>query len=343
LKSDKEGGTLVEVAASLFLSLVLFSAIRVLSLFGAPLALFAAAPMAVLCIRRGESTFLMAAMAGAVLSGLLMGGASAMAYALTVAFPAVLIARGLAYDWRPEKIVGIATVVIAGVSVLMLRAMLPEGVRPWIDQLVAESISSYQANGAPPAIVAMMQKQAENYANVMYHVIPMAFAWSGMALTVASMLATRGYFSRTPHPAVTLSPITRWSLPDSWVWVLIGAAVLALLPSGPMRAVGGNLLGVLALAYACQGWAVMAHQFEARDVHPGLRAAVYLTLLLWPIFVLLLVAVGVFDVWTDVRKVRDDAATEGDAGLGDGPVDDDPEQHSSDEDDSGPDDSAPRA
>ena len=327
---------------------MLFAAIRVLSLFGAPLALFAAAPMAVLCIRRGESNFLMTAMAGAVVSGLLMGGPSAIAYALTVAFPAMLIARGLAYGWRPEKIVGIATVVIAGISVLMLQAVLPEGVRPWIDRLVTESISSYQANGAPPAIVAMMKQQAENYANVMYHVIPMAFAWSGMALTVASMLATRGYFARTPHPAVTLSPITRWSLPDSWVWVLIGAAVLALMPSDPMRVVGGNLLGVLALAYACQGWAVMAHQFEAREVHPGLRAAVYMILLLWPIFVLLLAAVGVFDVWTDVRKVHEGAVPDAALATDDAVTDEDSDKDDSDEsgadgDDSGPDDSPPRS
>lgn len=301
---DEREGTLVEAAASLFLAVVLFAAVRVLSLFGAPFTLFASAPLAVLCIRRGETVFLGASAAGAVLAGLFMGGPTAGAFLLSVAFPAILISRGLAFRWRPEKVVGIAAVVITVCALVALEAMLPGGIRPWVGELVTQNIAAYKAAGAPKDMVAMIEGQADAYARFMFRIMPMAFMWSAMALTVAGLLATRAYFARRPHAAVVLSPLDRWHLPDNWVWVLITAGVLALVPVGTMQVVGGNVLGVMALAYAFQGWAVLAHQFEARRVHQAVRIAVYLILLLWPVFVLLLVAVGVFDVWTDVRRVR---------------------------------------
>jgi len=296
----------VEAAASLFLSLALFAAVRVLSVLGMPMALFAAAPMAVLCIRKGESVFLATAATAIVAAALVMEGASAGAYALTVAFPALLIARGLAFGWRPEKIVGICAAVISVLALLALNAALPDGVRPWIAQVVADNIALYKEAGAPTDVIAMLERQADAYARWMFNMMPMAFVWSGMALTAASMLATRAYFSRRPHPAVALTPINRWHLPDTWVWVFIASAVLMLLPIGESKALGGNLLGILALAYAFQGWAVMAYLFEHKGVHPAVRYAVYMILLLWPVFVVFLVLIGIFDVWTDSRKVRNE-------------------------------------
>ncbi len=316
----------MEVAASLFLSLALFAAIRVLSVLGMPLALFAAAPLAVLCIRRGESVFLATAAAASMGAALLLGGGSAAgAYALTVAFPALLIARGLAFQWRPEKIVGIAAVVIAAMALMALAAVLPDGIKPWIDQLVADNIAAYRAAGAPADVLATLEQQSDFYAQLMYDVMPMAFVWSGMGLTVASMLAVRAYFARRPHPAVTLAtPINRWYLPDVVVWAFIIATALALLPLGGLRVLGGNLMGVLAMAYALQGWAVMSYLFEHRQVHPAVQGATYMILLLWPVFVVFLVLLGLFDVWTDSRKVRDDTPSAGpDNATGNPP--DDPE------------------
>jgi len=269
-----------------------------------PLAMFAPTPMAVLAIRRGESLFLGMAALGAVLCGLLLGPPSAVAYLFVVALPALLIGRGLAFDWAPEKIVGIAAVILTAVTITALEALAPGGLRPWIAELVTQTVEMYRQAGAPPEMIGALESRTDSTATFLYYITPMAFMWSGMGVAAAGLLATRAVFQRQPHPAVTLTDLTRWSLPDSWIWGLIGSAVLLLLPVDPLRILGGNVLGILSLAYAFQGWAVMVYVFRAKQVHIAVQAGVYVALLLWPVLAIFLVGLGVFDLWTDVRRVR---------------------------------------
>jgi len=291
----------VALAASLFL----FLAVQLLATLGLPLMLFTAAPLAVLCVRQGESVFLTTAAIGLVGTGLVLGPSGAAAFLVAGAVPALLIGRGLAFQWAPERIVG-PVVVIAAVATLATLSQ-GDGLRAWVAQVVDQIVAGYKAAGLPPEVVDTLTQQAASLTTTLYHISPMLFTWGGMLLGTAALLATRYFFTRYPHPAVTLTPLTRWHLPDVWVWGLIGAAVLAMVPEVSIRVCGKNLLGVLALAYAFQGWAVMVHVFRARRVHPAIQGFCYLTLLLWPLSVIglaILLLAGVFDMWTDVRKLR---------------------------------------
>jgi uncharacterized protein YybS (DUF2232 family) len=302
---------LTEAAASLFLALLLFSAVHFLSVLGLPLGMFAPAPLAILGVRRGLPVLLAAAALGLAAVGLAADVTGALSFLFAVGLPALLIALGLTRGWAPEAVVGAAAAALTVATLAALHVLLPEGVRPWVGRLVDESIAVYAQQGAPEAMVQSLKAQAGAYADFFYHMLPTAVAWSGMALAAGSLLLARAFFVRRPEPAARLFSPLEWHLPDAWVWALIAAGALLLVPHPAARIAGGNALGVLALAYAFQGWAVVAHLFRAKQVHRAIRVAFYLLLVLWPVLSLFLVLAGVFDIWTDLRKVRPpaDAAT----------------------------------
>lgn len=284
-------------------------AVRVASVLGLPLALLAPAPLAILCLRQGAPVLLGWAAAGAGALGLLAGPASGAAFVFVVGIPAFLIARGLAARWPPEWVVGGTGAVVATATLAALYVLLPEGIRPWVGQLVDQTIAAYSQGGADET-AQWLQARSAPLAGFVYAMLPLGMASSGIAVGAASLLVTRAYLARRPVAGVEpFSPLT-WHLPDVWIWALIAAGVLLLVPHDAARIVGANALGIMALAYAFQGWAVTAYIFDAKAVHPILQATFYLLMLLWPPLATFLVLVGVLDVWTDLRKVRaaDDAA-----------------------------------
>ncbi|MFQ5507721.1 MAG: DUF2232 domain-containing protein [Leptospirillia bacterium] len=297
-------GTLLEVAASLSVSALLFLAIHFLFPVGMPLAMFAPVPLVILAMRRGLSTAMGTGILGAVLLGIPLGVPVTIGYLVAVVVPAFCIIQGLIAGWRPEKTVGIGALFVAVLTLGILSASLPDGLRVWVGELVVETITAYEEAGAPAEQVGMMRQQSEAITDFLYHICPLTFAWTGMLLMVASFLASRALITKISNGAVTFLPMARWHLPDEWIWALIAAAVLVVLPVPAARIAGGNLLGVLLLAYGFQGWAVLAHFFKTRQVRPILQTAIYMTFVVWPVLAIPLVMLGVFDMWSDARGVR---------------------------------------
>lgn len=311
---------MAEAAASLFLSLILFVSLQFLPVVGMVLAVFAPAPLAVLCIHRGESVFLGATLVALTLEGVLFGGGGAGLFLLVVGVPAFVIARGLAFGWRPEVVVGVPALVVTGAAFVTAGRAGPDGMRGWIEQSVQQLVAAYRQSGVPPETIQQMEQSAGFMVDVLHRISPLMFIWAGAAVALCSLMAARLFFSRRPDPSVSLAPLDRWFLPDAWVWGLIASGVLVLVPNHAARTAGLNLLGVMFLVYACQGWAVVAHFFRTRQVHAFVQAVFYLgLLLLWPlslILVAMLVALGVFDVWADTRRVRGSGEAAGMADSG---------------------------
>lgn len=296
---------MAEAAASLFLSLSLFSSVYFLGGFGVPFALFSPAPLAIVGIRQGEA-YLLGAGGGAVLiSGFLLGPGAGGAFLFGAAVPALLIARGLVFDWAPERVVATSAGLFTAATFFAVEMFSPGGMRAQVADVVERTISAYRQAGAPEMSVMPLEKQAAFLTDFLYYTSPTSFMWSGALICLFGLIATRHYFSLNPHPAVPdLTSLSRWHFPDRWIWVLIAAGIAVLVPGALIRMVAGNVLGMLALAYALQGWAVMVYVFRVRRTHMVLQVAFYLMLLMWPVLVAVLAVFGVFDIWTDSRGLR---------------------------------------
>lgn len=106
-----------------------------------------------------------------------------------------------------------------------------------------------------------------------------------------------------------LGPLKRWQLPFSFVWGLIGLALLLLadiyfFKVGYFKFLALNLFIPLGLIYFFQGLAILAYYAQRWSIPPLVKLLGYLVFLIFfqPIGVVLL-SLGFFDSWFDFRKL----------------------------------------
>ena len=89
-----------------------------------------------------------------------------------------------------------------------------------------------------------------------------------------------------------------------WVWVLIGGLALLLLPlDGLADRAGGNLLVFMAALYALRGAAVLLVVGGSPGLLGWLLVAL-VGLLLYPLVMIAMFAIGLSDTWLDLRTRR---------------------------------------
>jgi hypothetical protein len=134
-----------------------------------------------------------------------------------------------------------------------------------------------------------------------------------MILTVVTIAAcsygiARALLIRKPGAGPTLVPITfgLWHASDAWVWGLIAALSFFMIPSDTAKIVGWNLLIPFAALYLIQGVALVDHFLkEKAHVQTVIRILIHSIMLSLPPILLVVIVIGVMDIWSDYRKLRE--------------------------------------
>jgi hypothetical protein len=100
--------------------------------------------------------------------------------------------------------------------------------------------------------------------------------------------------------------LASWRVSEYLVWVFLASGVLLLLPLGILSHVGLNVFVVTLALYLLQGIAIAAFWGLRLPIPPGARLWLALLVLLFagPLFVVLCIAAGLFDLWVDFRRQR---------------------------------------
>jgi uncharacterized protein YybS (DUF2232 family) len=101
-----------------------------------------------------------------------------------------------------------------------------------------------------------------------------------------------------------------WRLPDRLVWLMISAALVALIPAGLLKVGGINALVVGGLVYWFQGLAVFSFFLHKWNLPILLRAFLYVMVVFQSFGTVILVGTGLADVWLDFRKIRPSTETD---------------------------------
>ena len=95
-----------------------------------------------------------------------------------------------------------------------------------------------------------------------------------------------------------------WKGPEPMVWVLIACGFVIFIPGLQfLRIFAFNILLVIGAAYFIQGLAIIAYFFHKNNVPRFLRGVTYVLIAFEQIFTLLVVGLGLFDLWGDFRRL----------------------------------------
>ena len=104
---------------------------------------------------------------------------------------------------------------------------------------------------------------------------------------------------------LSLDQLRDWKGPEPLVWGLIACGFVLLAPG--LDIVNGlalNVLLVIAACYFAQGLAIIAFFFHKNKVPRFLRGITYVLIVLQQIFTLMVVGLGLFDLWGDFRRLK---------------------------------------
>lgn len=241
----------------------------------------------------------------AAILGLVFDLRTALFVLIFAGFPALAAVASLWRHPRIEVAVGLAT----ALSMAALIAALGGGqgglggIAPNVETLWLKSfddaIALYGQLGAPSDWLAELSAQREELIGGLMRVFP-ALAVIAVAGVWFLNLRLSARWADWPQTR----DLRRWALPDELVWVFIASGFASLTSSEIVSICASNVFLVMLACYFCQGLAIVSFHLQRLKTPLVLRIASYLLISLQYIVACVVLALGVFDLWGDFRRLH---------------------------------------
>jgi uncharacterized protein YybS (DUF2232 family) len=133
--------------------------------------------------------------------------------------------------------------------------------------------------------------------------MPALTIMSSLFVCWLNLMAAKSVLTSRTLPYPDFGPLNHWRAPEQIIWLLIGSGLSMLLPSQGIKLVGINVLLVLLTIYFFQGMGIVAFFFEKKRLPRFFRIMLYALIALQQVFLLVVIGLGVFDLWLDFRKI----------------------------------------
>jgi len=238
-----------------------------------------------------------------------LGSGAVVVWLLMFGVPATALALGLRHSWSFERTA--LTGMVAWLAGILGSTYLVYGdfatsikmVREQLNRGVDLALSTYSAVGMPDAQLAALQADRDLLVATLIEILPALIVLSGALLVLANLVLLRRWV-RAAHDG----DLRLWRTPDRLIWALIAAGFAMFLPVHPLALAARNVFLVLLGCYFCQGLAIVSYYLARFRLPYGVRVAGYLLIAVQHIVAGVVLALGVFDLWGDFRRLSVRAA-----------------------------------
>lgn len=174
-----------------------------------------------------------------------------------------------------------------------------------IKKSIEQTFETIENAGKDQVDMETMRKFAEE-SSIKFAVAYPAFLAIGSLFTaiinyLAVMFLWPRFYGTSLFSSVEFS---KWILPDQLVWPLILSGVASFLASGGLQVLGLNFLLLFLAVYFLQGAVIVLHLLQRKKVPVFLRIIIFIIIMTQPLFMGILIGMGIFDLWVDFRKIR---------------------------------------
>jgi len=288
----------------------LFLAAFAIPLLGQVLALFTPVPLIIVSVRQGKWQGLTALVAASAVVAALGGWQLAAILFLSFGLMAIGVSEGMQRNWKHEQTAlfgGLLPIVVLGV--LLAIYFIRVGKSPvavaeeYLRNSLAETAKFYTSMKLND-MAAMVNAVSDKF---VYYLV--RFSLGIIIATSITQAAccygiARAVITRRPGALMPMQvPFALWHAPDIWIWGLIVALALIIIPQETSRLIGWNLAIIFGTVYLAQGTAIADFYLKKIRLRTYVRGAMLGLILAMPSIVFI-IAMGIVDVWADVRKVR---------------------------------------
>ncbi|MCG6533087.1 MAG: YybS family protein [Syntrophales bacterium LBB04] len=239
----------------------------------------------------------------------LSGAAANLPFLFITGFLGLFLSEIFRRNYSIEKTVvyPVTVILMLWCSFIVLQS-LSAGEEPWrlvedyIGRNIQESIQFYAQLDIPAEQIDLLKDNFKQITNFLASIFPSLVLVSASFIVWLNILAAREIFQRTGMWQPDFGDLSRWKAPERLIWLLIAAGGILLVPVSLARIVSLNLVIVCLFAYLLHGLAIISFLFKTKNVHRSFRILCYFLIFAQQYIILLLVAIGVFDLWVDFRK-----------------------------------------
>ena len=307
-------GASKDIATGVMATLAIFSLSVFMPVVGFIFSVFIPLPILFYRAKLGRRLGMIVPLVAIVLMGLVAGGLT-----MDVFFFSGLMLLGFSLSEMFEKelsvektVAGACGIVLAaGVLVILIySAMQSTAIGSLVSAYVAAnlelSLKLYREIGIPKETVDTIAGSLDRIQYVLVRLLPSLAAASTLFVAWTNLIAARPIFTRFGVAMPDFGRLNLWRAPDPLVWGVIGCGASMLLPANDIRIVGLNGLLVLLTIYFIQGIAIVSFFFEKKSVPRPFRVALYSLIAFQQIFLLVIILIGLFDIWINFRKITPD-------------------------------------
>lgn len=301
-----------DVANGIAFTCLLFALSAVVPVAGVVSAMLVPLPVMFYRTKQGRSDAMAIAAAAFITISVIMGAQAADAFFLGQLLVAGLL-LGELIQWRLpiERMVlynclGVLGIVGGALAVYSLNqgigpvAMVTDAVRGSLEATLA----LYKEMGMSAETVSRIENALGQITYVLVRVTPSLMVSSLIFISWANLVIARPLFASRNLPYPDFGSLKRWAAPESLVWLPIACGLTVMLPAQWLKLIGINGLLIACVVYFFQGIAIVSYFFEAKRFPKLLRVMIYALIAVQQILALIVIGIGLFDLWLDLRKLK---------------------------------------
>lgn len=177
-------------------------------------------------------------------------------------------------------------------------------IESYIAETVKENINVYFQLSGSSEQAELLRRNAGHITRFLTNLFP-AIVLVGTSFFVwLNILAGRLLFQKNGMWYPDFGDLSRWKIPDKYVWLVIISGILILLPVRGIKIAGLNMLVVLLFFYLFQGLSIINFYFNKKSTPVFVRILGYFLIFAQQFLLLLVIGLGLIDVWADFRKLE---------------------------------------
>lgn len=255
------------------------------------------------------STTLLLALATAVI--VYVAGAEVGAAYVLIAVMALALLYAFARRWSIEAAVGgAAAAMLAGLAAGLALFFGPpsdifHGVQNFLQENLKATLDLYAGAGFSSESVERIRQQGPQIVATLVNVLPALAFGSFVTLVLINIFFLLRRFPERRDEIAGVGDLREWRAPEWLVWAfLAGGFMLLVTALNAGRVVALNLLLATSVVYFFHGLSIIAYYFHHKGVPRLLRGFIYLAIFFEQILTIAVVALGLFDLWGDFRRLK---------------------------------------
>jgi uncharacterized protein YybS (DUF2232 family) len=296
----------------LVLVFALLFALAVFPFLGAMVGVLSPFPLVFIFLQRGKQA---AAVLMVLIFGVLwflVGEKQALLFIAEYAVMALVLGEMIRAKFPGDWCIGASSLVSAGVSILLLIALLGDQdttIRDFFEKQIrahfVQSMEAFETAGDSEADIVDMKAFVDKTLSGFASAYPAFVLIGSLVSSMANYGLLRIVWGRIYGPGLfSERTFAEWVCQENLVWGFIASSAALFLGQGIVADAGLNLFIVMMVIYFAQGLSIVTHFLQARKVPVFLWIALFILIFVQPLFIGLVAGIGVFDIWLDFRGIR---------------------------------------